>query len=350
MKKGAIARIAAVCVLAASMLAVGKVYATWQYASGPLDSVTDNFNIVAFPWEGSEILPDDVVGLNHKELIYNILNGKMTDSNGNEVGIGLNTPSSELNEQLSHRDRIGKVTFGSMDAWDSAQMHALFGLEAAKLSFMMYMPENEPNTKYLYTTGVDLGESGWFSGKPNIPIGERVYPIYRTKLVYDFIGKNEAGEDVYEWVAEQTVLGSAVSQYYDNDYFGSGVVKSPAFNPTSFAPLKSEDCQAGETAVMVGATAATGIYSYVGETHVEVAGKTEKTYFRLKPASSGTITITMTEKSEHLQVAVYSDANLTNAVETTKTNNVVTFTAKANTLYYIEMTGDNDLQFTITQG
>lgn len=335
-----------------STITVSGVAASWNYATDPVQAVTEYFSVEYFPWEGSDILPTETIGQNHKALIENILNGTMTDSNGNTVGIGLNAPDSELNEQLADRESKNKTTFGSMDAWDSEQMNSLFGLEAAELSFMMYFPDDEPNTKYLYTTGVDLGTSGniigWPRPDPTYAIGERIYPIYRTKLVYEVVNQDENGNDVYEWVAKVTVLGSAQSAYYDNDYFGSGIVRNPAFSPSTFAPIYEEDCEDGETAVPVGTSVSNAVYTYVGQTMQElVPSNTTVRYFEVKPESAGTVTITLGEDCSACTLSVYANTALNDRKAQT-TGGAASWTATANTSYYIVVSGSTYIEFTIS--
>jgi len=337
-----------------AIIATGGVFATWHYSQGSLKSITTNLTITTSPWEGSEILPDDLVGQNHRQLIENILNGKMTDNKGKEIGIGLNAPNSELNQQLDSRENRNKTTFGSMDAWDSAQMNSLFGLEAAKLSFMLEFNENEPNVKYLYTTGVYLGTSGnilgWPKPNPTFEIGEIIYPIYRTKLIYKNIGKDNKGKDVYEWVAEQTVLGSAKSAYYDNDYLGSFAVKNPAFDVTTFAPINQEDCESGETARPLGNSVSNAIALYVGETVMEYPKDTQTViYFTLTPENAGTVTITSTESSGAYNMTIYSDSQLENAIASTTYGQTLTFDAIGGATYYIKAYGNIVISFKIEQ-
>ena len=305
-------------------------------------------------WDGSEILPDDVVGFNHKVLIENILNGTMVDENGNEVKIGMNNPDSELNKQIDDRMTIdgwwdtARYTFGSMDVRDNQEMSNLFGLDASQLSFMIYMPEDEENIRYLYTTSVYLGESGWVLGndaKPTCPIDERIYPIYRTKLVYKEVEVDENNNHVYEWVAEKTVLGSAKSAYYENDTLGALAVQNPAFDPLSFAPILGEDCESGESPITMGDSMNSAIYIPLGTTVDEVANSTDKTYFKYQALSSGMVKITPTEKSEFLTISVYSNESLTELV-VSGTGAQISFDASEMT-YYIVATGDTEVNFTI---
>lgn len=329
----------------ALLFTITGVFASWIYAEESPDPQETTIQFLLFPWEGSEILPDDVVGENHKVLIDNIVNGTMTDSNGNSVGIGLNNPDSQLSQQIDDRISKRKYTFGSMDFYDSDEMHAIFGLEAANLTFMVYSPQNNTNVKYLYTTNCDLGEAGYlWWGNAKYPTGERVYPIYRTRLEYqDSVDDN--GNPTKAWVAVKTVLGSAESAYYDNDTFGSAISKNPAFNPTTFAPINSEDCESGDSVVELGKTVNSAIYIPLGTTVDEVAYSTDKTYFKYTATTNGTVRITPTEKSDLLTISVYSNSALTNLVASGK-GQEFSFTVSSRT-YYIVATGDMEVNFKI---
>ncbi len=327
------------------LFTITGVSAAWVYAERSPDPLEISIEIQVFPWEGSEILPDDVVGENHKVLIDNILNGTMTDSNGNTVEIGINNPDSEISNQIEDRISKNKYTFGSMDYYDSQEMNAIFGLDAANLTFMMYSPQSNTNVKYLYTTNCDLGEAGYlWWGNAKYPTGERVYPIYKTRLEYqDSLDEN--GNAIKEWVAVKTVLGSAKSAYYDNDAFGSAISKNPAFDPTTFAPVKEEDCESGETAIPMGKSVQNAIYIPLGTTVNEVAYSTDSTYFKYTATSSGTIKITPTAESELLTIRVYSNSSLTTLVASGK-GQEITFSASQRT-YYIVTTGDTEVNFKI---
>lgn len=337
-------RISLVIAMFVLILSVVGVSASWIYAVKPIEPVVEKIEIDIFPWEGSDILPDDVIGQNHSALIANMLNGTMTDSNGNQINIGINNPNSELSTQIDNRLDRNKYTFGSMDVWDSEQMNSIFGLEAAELTFMIYSPRDNTSVKYLYTTGCDLGETGtlWWSNE-NYPIGERIYPIYRTRLELE-----EYADGSTEWIAVKTVLGSANSAFYDNDYFGSSISKNPAFDPLTFAPYYSEDCESGETAIAVGSTVSNAIYTYSGQSvSVGKNSADETTYFKFPVSSAGTATITRGENSTHLLLEVYSDVGLNNLVATNQ-GNTLSFSAQRNTTYYIKATGDVTVEFVIS--
>lgn len=351
-----ISKKATVIIIIVFLFCITGVYATWSYSTGPVIPKSANVDIQFFPWEGEEILPEDEIGYNHRQLIENILNGTMI-SGGQTVKIGMNNPDSALSQEID--DRItsngfwdpARYTFGSMDARDNSEMSNLFGLAASQLSFMIYMPKNDKNVRYLYTTGVYLGESGWLlsSAKPTYAIGERIYPIYRTKIVYKEVGVDDNNKPVYEWVAEKTVLGSAESSYYENDTFGSGVVQNPAFEPTTFKPISSIDCEPGESAVVLGTNTSNAIWTYVGQSlSGQIDDVTTIIYFRIKATSNSTITITPATNAYGIVIKVYSDSALRNLVSTTNETGTTTFSASNNTVYYYTVSGTQNVSFTIS--
>ena len=288
-------------------------------------------------WDGSEILPDDVVGENHKALIENILRND----------IGLNNETSSLSNKINNRIGNEKYTFGSMDTWDDAEMKQIFGLDAKDLSFMIYSPPEDTSVKYLYTTSCDLGKESYIlqSGGNNYPISERIYPIYRTKLVYKVVDVDENNKPVSDWVGEKSVLGSAKSAFYDNNIAGSFFVRNPAFDPTTFMPTREEDCEEGEECISLGKSIENAIYIPLGTTVDEVAYSTDKTYFKYQAQANRTVTITPTENSELLTISVYSDESLTTIV-VSDTGKQISFNTYETT-YYIVATGDTEVNFTI---
>ena len=308
-----------------------------DYTATTSESLQSILNFYFGLWEGSEILPDEVIGENHKVLIENIL--------GSDVG--LNNPTSSLSEKVNNRISREKYTFGSMDTWDDAEMKAIFGLEAKELTFMIYSPPEDTSVKYLYTTSCNLGEESYIfqTSKNNYPVGERIYPIYRTKLVYKVVDVDENNNPVYNWVGEKTVLGSAESAFYDNNIAGNLVVKNPAFDPLTFSPTLEKDCEVNDEPISMGKSINNAIYIPLGTTVDEVANSTDKTYFKYQSLSNGTVTISPTDKSELLTISVYSDASLESLI-VSETGKDVSFNASAIT-YYIVATGDSEINFTI---
>lgn len=311
---------------AVTVASVAGVSASWKYAEGDYKNVEQDLSVEIenFVWAGSEVLPDDVQGEDHHSLIAAIVHGQN----------GLNTPNSALNQQITARKDSWRSwdTFGSMDWRDEAEMNDLFNLETDGLSFMLYFPDDQPNKQYLFTTSVDLGEPGWFSAAPNIPIGEYVYVVYRTELTWD--------DTLGEWVEEQTEVGYAKSAYYNNDLLGSVARKCPAFDATSW------------TAGKLGTTRATSIYAYVGETTTAyVDSATEVAYYDLTNGTAGTRSVTSTNLDCSITIMdkngkTLATSQIVTAGDGSKSVSV-SWSASANTLYYIAVSGDTSMTFTI---
>lgn len=213
-----------------TLMSVGGVFATWKYAnSGPLPVSFDvDIRVSEFNWAGSGALPDDdASGKNHLDLIDQIIN---------HPNHGLNTAKSYLNEQIEDRQdggigwSGGRDTLGSMAVTQSEELNEIFGLSAASLEFLIQFKSD--TEYYLFTTGVDLGERGkinfWGNnsepGKPTVPIGENIYPIYRTKVV-----KTNG-----VWTAVETKLGYAESAWYEESRRNEHATQIPSFDPDTF--------------------------------------------------------------------------------------------------------------------
>lgn len=306
---------------------VAGVSASFLYAEDKPQDVSQNtgFHMEIFNWEGAEVLPDDVQGEDHQTLIDLILNSEA----------GLNTPNSYLNEQISDRKNSywSWDTYGSMDVYDATQMASIFKTETNGLTFLLEFPDDEPNVQYLYTTSVDLGESSflWGTGN-NIPTNRQVYAVYRTILKRD-----EAGE----WVAEKSELGYAQSDWYDNNALGSMVAKCPSFDPSTWKSGKQ------------GTSRNDSIYAYVGQTTTAYLDSSEEiAYYDLtnETAATRTITsynmnckVTVTNASgteEQIVRQILQDAEGKDYVS-------VSWSASRNTTYYIEISGDTSLTFTL---
>lgn len=225
-----IRRIFLVLISFATMLSVGGVFATWQYAEESPEEVTLEVGIRVgeFNWAGSGDLPvDGDIGEDHIALINQILN---------HTEHGLNAGNrSYLNEQIADRQDgglgwSGRDTLGSMAVTQSDELEEIFGLAASKLTFLLYFESD--SVYYLFTTNVYLGERGEVNilgynrkpGNPTVPIGEEIYPIYRTKLV-----KTDG-----TWAAVETQLGHATSAWYEESRRNSNATQIPSFDPDTF--------------------------------------------------------------------------------------------------------------------
>ena len=309
------------------VISIGGTWATWYYARGNCADVYVNLPLDIFPWQGSDILPEeDQVGQNHRTLIDAILNGTLTDSSGNTTYLGLNYPQSYLNTEIESRSEgswwATSNTLGSMDFWEKADIDKYFNTSNENLSFVIYFPDGVSDTYYLYTTGVELSSGN----QPTIAIGESIYPIYRTVLK-----KNTEGI----WEATETAVGHAQSDWYDNRITGS-LLRYPSFDPATW--------QEGE----LGGTAATAIWTYVGQSGTAyAAAAATPVYYRLKPTQTASRTVYSSDERAQLVVL---DANQQQVAVTdgAQGTNRVVFTAQANTVYYIRMAGDTSIPFSVT--
>ena len=218
------------------LLFTGGAYSVWYYAGTPVTPTVHGLTVSLgdFLWDGSGSLPtDDKIGEDHISLIDNIIN---------HPEHGLNASRSYLNEQIADRKdgglgwRNGRDTLGSMAVTQSAELDEIFGLSASSLEFLIQFASD---TKYyLFTTGVYLGERGTInfwgnnasSGKPTVPLGYPVYPIYKT-VVQKINGT---------WTAISTVEGYANSAWYEESRSNANATQIPSFDPDTFVEGKLE--------------------------------------------------------------------------------------------------------------
>ena len=304
------------------------VYETWRYADGSVEEKTIGIasGMAEFVWDTAEILPSGVATQNHIHLI-------------NEIVEDLNESGSELNTQIDNRENYNRDEFGSMDLWMENKMEQLFGLDTTGLSFLLHYPKDEPNTKYLYTTNIDMGSSGvlWGSGTFNIPKGEYIYQVFQTRLE---LVRDENGNQ--SWTPVETKLGYAESAEYPNTYAGTWLSSTPAFDPESW------------TEGVRGATRNTAIYSFVGQSSViYTANATDVIWYKLKHGATGTRTVLTYDTSCTIKVYNANGKEITNVT----TSNVdangkacvsVSWRATASTQYYFTLTGNTAIDFKIS--
>lgn len=213
------------------LASTGGVYATWQYSyMGPNPEAMEiPIKLGEFNWTGSGNLPtDDAIGEDHLSLIQQIVDHSEH---------GLNTSGSYLNKQIEDRQdggwgwSGGRDTLGSMAVTQSTELKEIFGLDSNNLEFLIQFVSS--TEYYIFTTGVYLGERGeinfWGTGNktpgnPTVPIGQNIYPIYRTRIV-----KNNG-----VWVATETVEGYAKSAWYEESRSNATATQIPSFDPDSF--------------------------------------------------------------------------------------------------------------------
>ncbi|MBQ9728705.1 MAG: hypothetical protein IJV85_03820 [Clostridia bacterium] len=221
----------AICAVT-TILSITGVYATWEYASEPPEMQTADVGMTMGEWKPEVVLPDDTENENdHTLLVEALVNG---------VNKGLNTSNSYLNQQISTRDsRWGRDTLGSMAITQGDDLEELFQAGTKNLSFLIqWVDENNDGTTdyyYIFTTDVDLGEKGaihWLwgtntkEGKPTTPIGEYIYPIYRTR-----VEKNASNQ----WEAVASEIGSAKSAWYEESRSNMNATQIPSFDPDTWA-------------------------------------------------------------------------------------------------------------------
>lgn len=302
--------------------------ATWNYSLSAPETIDIGIDIKLFEWKGSVDLPNDVAGENHRELIKSILDGKVTDADGNTVEIGLNNPDSYISKEIASRSGGGSWwatsdTLGSMDYWEREDINNYFNLDTTNLSFVLYFPEDAVDTYYLFTTSVVLGEQN----APNIPIGDKVYPVYRTVLEY-----NENGE----WEATETKTGYALSAYYDNRITGSLLVKYPSIDPSSW------------TEAILGTTTENAIPTFLGETTTAYIKHNEGALYYDYSVSS-TTTTTVSSDLAQAAITVYdSSMSPVKATAGSHGTNSVTFKATSDKQYYIKISGAESITFSVT--
>lgn len=313
-------------VFIALILTVSGAFASWQFSEKSPESVTALIKPSVFPWEGSEILPDDVEGEHHKILIDTVINGVVVDENGNEINIGLNNPDSYLSKEIENRSSswlFSSDTLGSMDFWERSDIEKYFGLDTNNLTFLIYFPDGDGKTYYLYTTSVILGAEN----SPNFPIGTAIYPIYRTTLV-----KNREG--IYE--ATITEEGYANSAYYTNPITGSIFVKYPSFDPSSWKVGEKGDRRNN------------AVYSYVGQTQTVVFPESGMRWYSVTNVNGKKLKVSVTTVGSTVEI-YNANGNSNIAIDGGEQNSPgVIFTANGNT-YYILVKGEQSTSLTIEQ-
>ncbi len=318
------------------LLSVVGVYGTWKYADKPVLTVESELKFDFLLWTGSDILPEeDQVGQNHLALIEAIINGE---------GIGLNTSGSYLNEEIKDRKsrwQLGgaRDTLGSVAVTQGEDLNELFSLKTQNLHFLIHFP-NQNNTNYeIYTTAVDFGERGTINfwgnndepGKPNIPIGEYIYPIYQTIVV------KENGV----WVAKETNLGSAKSAWYEESRSNANATQIPSFDPDTWVEGERGD------------SASTAIWTYIGDSTTAIQSQaSQPLYYQIKPSSAGNLAVKVTDGA--CVIKVYTSDHVPVATSVRKTDAVgssyseVTWSASANTLYYITFEGVRNPTYSVS--
>lgn len=326
MRKGFLIKFPILILALCFILTIGGTLATWTYAQGRCPDVLAVLPLDVFPWSGSEALPeDDQVGKNHRNLIETILNGTI-EENGSTTNLGLNYADSYLNNEIESRSEgswwATSDTLGSMDFWESSDINKYFNSSNENITFVIYFPDGVSDTYYLYTTDLKLNNGN----SPNIPIGENIYPIYQTVLQ-----KNSEGI----WEAVDTKVGFAPSDWYDNRITGS-LLRYPSFDP--------ERWQEGT----LGTTLSNAVRAYSGQqSTISLETAETLTYYKLVPTSQTEYTVYSDNSAVKIRI-LDNNGNQIKVSSGAQDSNKVVWTAKANTTYYIQMSGAKTITFSIT--
>ena len=318
----AVAMLAVICVINPSVLA------EWVYGEALSADIDLDVNVVVMPWEGADELPNQSeYGNNHKILIENVLNGTYISGNTTQ-NIGLNTEDSYLVEEIQSRKNISyrdANQLGSMDLWQSDRINEFFNLSIGsnKVEFILKFPDESPDTYYLYSTSLDLGD-GW---SPEIPVGTYIYPVYKTTLQ-----KNSQGV----WEAVSTEVGHAKSARYSNPY--TGLALGNAFDTNSWVKGK------------LGTSFDDAVYTKLNYAMpVETIHDTDETYYYYESSSNSDVTVSV-QNSDKAVVYIY-DSNkklVATKSNTSQGSQMVTFKPSRNTKYYVKVMGDTYCTFTIS--
>ncbi len=319
------------------ILSIGGSFATWYYAGAHVEDARGevDFRMNTFTyWEGAEILPNED-GESHVMLINNLLNGK--DSFGADVG--LNNPNSAISQNLENRLNGGlwgmfnkTDHYGSMDGSildETIDMEGVFNTDTLGLSFIIQIIDD--NTCYIFTTNVELGESR----TPNIPIGDRIYPIYRSVAVRENTSS--------DYVVQSTAVGSAPSSYYEQ-LSGWGILHD------QYVPSFDVDRWESFEDMPMGRSVDEAIWTFAGDSSAAFADDAETlVYYKLDDAGERTVT----SDNPYAQIRVLDGGG--NAVAQSSRLTVdgvltvsVSFTLPEDSVYYLEFIGSNYIKFTVS--
>lgn len=340
MRRGYLSKIPLLLVSVIFLFTVGGVFANWFYANSNASPVTKTLPVTMskFEWTGSDIFPDVVGNEDHMWLINNIVFGN--PETGSDIG--LNNPNSQLNEFINNRLQGGwfvpkRQYFGSMAARGNEEIEELFGIAAQGLSFIIYVVSD--TQYYLYTTDVYLGKSGetnWAQtsnktpGNPSIPLGEYIYPVYRTLLT-----RPNTSSD---WTIVESKRGKAMSAWYEESR-NTNITQIPSFNPTTW----------GEDVMGESMTSTEAIITFVGDNPVAYSYGVP-VYYRITPKTSASITVNMLGDG-YLNVYNSSGTKVAGSSKSVGNDGSITLSAQwqatANQLYYIEVECASNVAITI---
>lgn len=308
-----------------------KTYLTAQlFLNSSVNATLDfmiNFNFVVSNTK------DNVGVANHVSLIDAMLN---------DLENGMNTADSYLNDQISSRNDGGwfvpsRDTLGSMAITQGNTLEDMFGDSYAtneKLAFLLqFMHVNNDDVidyYYLYTTSVILGSNG----SPNIAIGQPIYQVYRTKIVYD----NEEGK----WISEEMLEGYATSAYYEESQPNWNINKSkiPSFEPDTWKEGK------------LGTSFSDAAWTTVNQTSsicAEASNNAEKRYYKVTIPANRNYTFSIDSDNETQASNVLLEIYNNNQSLASSAYGSITFpTSGSNTTYYIVLSGSTTMDFKFT--
>ena len=226
-------RIITLVALVSILASTVGVYAVWTFTSLDADDQEETLPVIMFPWDYEE----ESEGNDHLWLIDSIINGEIdgvkVGLNGDAVsgvteswGVVEANDGSELNQEVAEYEAKNRVYVGSMGTLAADNLERLFGARSANVKWILYFPNGdqpvEGNTMYLFTTSEALENS---NGRP---IGGKIYPIYRTTIVYTN----------GEWKRTMIEVGNASSAYYVEKYTGgiggAWLTQNGAWDPSTW--------------------------------------------------------------------------------------------------------------------
>ncbi len=330
-------RLIAVILPICLIFSIGGAFAAWHYAGLQATDVKNEIgfymNTFTF-WEGADILPNEE-GENHLELINNLLNGK--DATGDDVG--LNNPNSAISRNLSNRlngglwglfnksDHYGSMDETILDA--NIDMEGVFSTDTLGLEFIIQVVDDL--TYYIFTTSVDLGNSG----APNVAIGQEVYPIYRSVIVRENTSS--------DFKAISTEIGHATSAYYTQ-------LSNSSWLHDQTVPSFDVDTWKSCADTPIGNSRSNAIWTFAGDIPSAFADDANSfVYFRLDDAGNRTVT----SENLHAEIKVTDQNGNVLAESAQKTVDgklvvTVSFTIDAGDILYLEFTGSNYIRFEVT--
>ena len=309
-------------------LTAGGVYATWSYAELETDEKNGNLSVSIGDF-GETMHEGADIGEDHDALIDSIVDGE---------NIGLNTLSSYINEQLAKRAEWGRDTLGSVAVLQGDSLADMFGTEAANLEFLI---QTVSDTKYyLFTTNIDLGTRGtvYYSGghpynstpgSPNVPIGEPIYAVYRTVIkLIDGV-----------WTRIITEEGYATSAWYDENQLDAykNATQIPCFNPNTWMPGR------------LGGSTDEAIWTYSGQTIVAKCDREEypSIYYQITYTSRAYRTVTAESADCTIEIIDSTTGNTVATSTVSGSTASVRWRSTANRKYYIKITSDDAVTFTV---